>query len=500
MGSLAQGVIGFQYEEDGGRCGMTSLAGLGAYLDLMEASGLGGGIDRHLAQRAACQGWTDREMVESLVLLNVAGGDCVEDLRMLETDVGLRRLLARARGRGRRLQERERARRWRRPRGRSVPSPSAVFRYLESFHDEDQEGERPEAGAFIPRPGAGLQGLRRVNAELLSFAQRHARESTATLDIDATLVPSDKREARYCYQGFPAYQPINVWWSEQELVVHSEFRDGNVPAGFEKLRVLTEALECLPSSIEQVRLRADAAGYQHDLLAFCDAGTSRFGRIEFAVGCPIEATFRAAVCEVEPRAWHALPGHGEQQWAEVCFVPSELARSKTGREYRYLAIREPLRQQVLPGIEMLTETDDPIVELGPLRYRVRALVTNAEVDGETVITWYRQRCGRSEEVHAVMKDDLAGGQLPSGRFGANAAWWAIMVLALNLHQMMKRLVLGGSWVHRRMKALRFHLICLPARLVERARTLRLRLPRGHPSFPLLLQARQRIRQLAACTR
>jgi hypothetical protein len=33
----------------------------------------------------------------------------------------------------------------------------------------------------------------------------------------------------------------------------------------------------------------------------------------------------------------------------------------------------------------------------------------------------------------VMKTDLAGGQLPSGLFGANAAWWALMILAHNLN-------------------------------------------------------------------
>jgi hypothetical protein len=37
----------------------------------------------------------------------------------------------------------------------------------------------------------------------------------------------------------------------------------------------------------------------------------------------------------------------------------------------------------------------------------------------------------------------AGGQLLSG-LRANAAWWAIMVLALDLHQMMKRLVPGDA--------------------------------------------------------
>ena len=42
--------------------------------------------------------------------------------------------------------------------------------------------------------------------------------------------------------------------------------------------------------------------------------------------------------------------------------------------------------------------------------------------------------------------------LPSGLFGANAAWSALMCLALNLNTAMKRLVLGAGWSTRRMKA------------------------------------------------
>jgi hypothetical protein len=42
----------------------------------------------------------------------------------------------------------------------------------------------------------------------------------------------------------------------------------------------------------------------------------------------------------------------------------------------------------------------------------------------------------------VSKADLAGGQLPSGLFGANAAWWALAILALNLNAAMKQLVTG----------------------------------------------------------
>jgi len=65
-----------------------------------------------------------------------------------------------------------------------------------------------------------------------------------------------------------------------------------------------------------------------------------------------------------------------------------------------------------------------------------------------------------------MKEDLAGGKLPSGDFGENAAWWWIMVLSLNLNVIMKRLVLGQAWVGKRMKAIRFGVICLPGAYPE----------------------------------
>ena len=62
---------------------------------------------------------------------------------------------------------------------------------------------------------------------------------------------------------------------------------------------------------------------------------------------------------------------------------------------------------------------------------------------------------------------------------------------------MKRLVLGREWVSRRLKAVRFTLIALPGRVVRHARRLIIRLARGHPSYWLLLRARQRLTVLAA---
>ena len=130
-------------------------------------------------------------------------------------------------------------------------------------------------------------------------------------------------------------------------------------------------------------------------------------------------------------------------------------------------------------------------------FKVFGVVTNRTLAGDEVIWWSRQRCGKGEEVHSVFKSDLAGGRLPSRLFGANAAWWAIAVLAFNLSSAMKRLVLGGQWVSRRLKAVRFALIALPGRVMRHARRLIIRLSRDHPSYELLLRARQNILALAA---
>ena len=90
--------------------------------------------------------------------------------------------------------------------------------------------------------------------------------------MDATLVETHKQQALYSYKKYKAYQPLTTYWAEAELIVHSEFRDGNVPAGYQQLRVLTEALEHLPCAVDKVMLRSDAAGYQHELLRYCAEG------------------------------------------------------------------------------------------------------------------------------------------------------------------------------------------------------------------------------------
>ena len=156
---MPQMSLPFHYDQERSAGGITALSGLASYMDLAWTAGLVESVDRRLGVSESVQGWTNVQMVMSLLLLNLAGGESVEDLRVLEADEGLGRLLRRSETHGvRRVDRQLQSRRWRKGRDRNVPSPSAVFRYLSRFHDESEEDRRQRHTAFIPRSNEALEG------------------------------------------------------------------------------------------------------------------------------------------------------------------------------------------------------------------------------------------------------------------------------------------------------------------------------------------------------
>jgi hypothetical protein len=512
---MTQGVLPFKYEEEKKDFGTTSLTGSLLFLDLLHKMSFFKMVSDNLRAKEDKQGWSDFQFLICLILLNLCGGDCVDDVKRMEADDGLRMIikhleLRSAFGRRRKKLKRQ----WRNGKKNAFPSPSALFRYLLLFYNVAEEKRREAHTAFIPQSNSYLLGLAKINKAMLEFLQLNNPQKIATIDMDATIVESSKEEAHYSYKKIKGYQPLNSWWWEHNYAVYTEFRDGNVPAGFEQKRVFEETLSCLPEDVEKVYLRSDTAGYQHDLLKYCEMGENkRFGRVEFAIGCDVVKEFKQAVYEVEESDWHPIyreiesDGQVKQletghEWSELCYVPNEISRSKKGPDYRYLAIREVMYERELPGDEMEALCEQllpfPNVKLNNKRYKLFGVVTNMDWDGERIIRWHRKRCGYSEHVHSEMKEEFCGGQLPSGKFGSNAAWWWIMLLSLNLTSIMKSVVLHKSWKARRMKSLRFTLINLAGRVIKKSGELIIRLSKGHPCLDLLISARQRIASLCSC--
>lgn len=71
-----------------GKTKLTALAGLAPYLELAHAVGIREWVEQHIHLRQHGQGGTPSQWLSSGVFLNLAGGDCVDDLDRLNADPG----------------------------------------------------------------------------------------------------------------------------------------------------------------------------------------------------------------------------------------------------------------------------------------------------------------------------------------------------------------------------------------------------------------------------
>ncbi len=185
--------------------------------------------------------------------------------------------------------------------------------FLKRFHDEDLAAMRPPREAqksFILPASLPQQGLDRVLAGLVGSISRlmkkNGQEQTiATVDQDATIIESHKKSALAHYEGGRGYQPMVALWSEANLVLASEFRDGNVPARQSPLSCAQMAFQALPASIKERYFRGDSACHENTLLNWL-ADPARAlepgGRIGFCVSAVMELALLKSICSLKESA------------------------------------------------------------------------------------------------------------------------------------------------------------------------------------------------------
>lgn len=435
---------------------VTAHAGVPVLIELFRTIGAARVVDERVATKQRQRGLRPSQLVESLVALWAAGGDRVQDLTTLRADTALATLL-----------------------GYELPAATTVRDFLEAFHDE--AGPLWQAGptAAVPEESAPLQGLGAANHAVLAAAQRHHPQAIATLDVDATLVESHKRTATVAYDGTVGYQPVVGVWVEPDLIVHDEFRDGHVPAGCGNVRFLERAVAALPPGVRQIRVRGDSALYEQALLAWCDARL-----IAYAISADLSPQLHAELVRLPEAAWQVEREEPDavRQWAEVAYVPDDHDyRKDRSCPRRYLALRIRKRQGAL------------FADGRTVQHHV--IVTNREGDGLALLRWHREKAGTVEHVHHVLKNELAAGALPSGQFGANAAWFRLNALTYNLLSLLKRVALPGDFADARPKRLRFGVFNTMGKVVQHARRTLLRLASAAHKT-ILESARSQIPSLA----
>jgi len=443
---------------------LTALGGLPLLVQAFRSLEVGVSVKEHVAIRQRERGYDEPTMVESFVLLNGAGGECLEDFGQLRQDAVLAELI-----------------------GHGFPSPEAARQFLYAFHEESkiteaQQRRGPDEIAYIPEESERLAGLGLVNREMVQrLGRRCPDQRIATVDLDATIIESHKQGALRTYEGERGYQPMLAVWAEMNVVLADQFRDGNVPAMMDPLTVAKAAYQALPETVKMYYFRGDSACHESRLLHWLRDGQRKGGpqgKIGFAISARMSEALRQAIVAVPQEEWkpYGEPRPNEtRECAEAPFVPSEKSEHKDTQPLRYVAIR-------------ITKKQGELFEDG-LKVRHFAILSNIwDWSAQRLIQWQREKAGTIEGVHDVVKNELAAGVLPCKYFGANAAWLRLAVIAHNLLTAMKRLALPAELLTARPKRLRFLIFNTAGRVVHHARGLALRLARSAQQLAEWLQA------------
>jgi hypothetical protein len=444
---------------------ITAWAGLPTVLETMRSLSLETAIGETLHVRERESGYSEARKVEALVLLMAAGGDCLDDIEVLRADAGLCRLVG------------------------ALPGADALRTFLYAFHSEEliaraQAARKKDQVAYIPEENEALRELAAVNEAFVGRVSRLGTGTKATLDHDATVLESHKREALSHYKGGRGYQPAVVYWAEQDLVVADEFRDGNVPAAMENLRLIRQAFGSLPSTVRERYFRADSACYDESLLKWLadpDRKGGPKGEIGFTISADMTLELRKVCTGMPETSWRLVE---ERAWetvhcAEVEFTPGNWSR--LARPLRYLAVR-------------FTACQGELFEDGR-RVKYLAVVTNRAGDAIDLLRWHWQKAGTIEHLHDVTKNELGAGVPPCGRFGANAAWYRMSLLTYNVLSAMKSLALPGALESARPKRLRFLLFNIAGHIVTTGGRVLLRIAEEVEKRVQLIRARYQLREV-----
>jgi hypothetical protein len=202
-------------------------------------------------------------------------------------------------------------------------------------------------------------------------------------------------------------------------------------------------------------LRADSGFYNHKVVDTCRAADVRY-----SITAKLYKGLHKVIETIEQSAWTPIPYFLDgADVAETSYRPF----GDKGQPCR-LIVR---RVRPTPGSQLALFVE----------FAYHAFITDRGGDMLELEADHR----RHAEIENVIRDLKYGvglNHLPSGRFGANAAWLGLNVIAHNLARFSTRLGLQGEPITT--ETLRRRYLCLPGRLTHSARRLTLHLPARWP--------------------
>lgn len=392
-------------------------------------------IDEVLPPAGSGHSYKPSRFVIPLLLMFHGGGKALEDLREIKGEVSLRKLM-----------EIE-----------NMPATCTVGDWLRRVGSDSR----------------GLPGLDKVNIHMVKKVLKQDNRSEYTLDQDATIIESEKYEARYTYKKEKGYQRFLSCLYELGLILDDDFRDGNVPAGSGALEAIIRCDKKMPEGKRIAYYRGDSASFQAKVINYCFL-LERYGKKKlFTITADKDVAVMAAIKAIPEKEWQRYKD--DRELAETVHT-----MSKTTEAFRLVVQRWPKKQAEL---------------FDPEPYCYHVIATNREEKPEEVVELHNQR-GEAENYFKELKSGFGMDWMPCGETLANAVFFRIGVIAYNLFQAMKLLSLPPWWGKTTIETVRWKLYQVPGRLVYHARRILLKLATSDDKINLFQQVCERCFQVS----
>ena len=408
---------------------LTSRGGLLAIAELMQSIQLAQRIDQHFPAPKSNRGFASSVYIQTLILMQHEGSFHLDDVRHLNDDCALRGVL-----------------------GLDVV-PQAV-----------------SMGSWLRRQGLTNEAtvaMQSVNKAVLQAALH--RRKAITLDIDATEIVANKADAQWTYNKNKGYMPMVGHIAETGQVVACDFRQGNAAPAKQNFEFIRQCQRALPSGCSVDALRIDAAGYQTNILQYCDQQN-----IRYAIRAKMSPSIKRQISEVSDEQWTPLiKRNGKASSRQDTYTMSHCIGDYE-QAFALVIQRQPMRQSPLDlGDDSDSETH--CVQ----GYIYRAIATNCtNLTASQVIHWYNQRAEDSENRIKELKLDFGGDTLPCSDFEANALYFRIAALSYNLFALMRQLLPEDLASHR-VTTIRWRLYGMAAKVVTTGRQVWVKLQENH---------------------
>jgi hypothetical protein len=313
-------------------------------------------------------------------------------------------------------------------------------------------------------------GLARINRELIGKAEAVDSPQRVVLDMDSTEIPVYGEQEQSAYNGHfesTCYHPLLLFNREGDCLA-AKLRAGNVHSADGWEDMLLPEIERQQKQGKDVVFRADAAFAKPEIYEALEQRG-----VKYAIRIPSNESLERGINELLTRPV-GRPSHKPVVWY---------------KSFLYQAASWKTARRVVAKVEF---------HFGELFSRVGFIVTNLETDSRAVVRFYNKR-GTAEQWIKEGKQAVKMTRLSCHRFRSNEVRLWLSVMAYNLGNLWRRLVLPKGIDNWSLTSLQQRLVKTGGRLVKHARYYWLMLAESHLARRLFGSMIRRIDALAVAT-